>query len=1135
MFSRCLRAFAVLAVIAAVCAFSLSSAVVNAQDQTVPAALAKPDRDAPFPAPPAASDIAAAASLPAATAGVDQWSKLVYQSFRDGNWEIYATKGDGSAPVNVSQNAASDARPQLNIGATRIVFNSNRDGNVEIYSVNTDGTGLARLTYDNAIDFAPAWSPDSGRIVFVSNRTGNYEIWVMNADGTSPTQLTFDNAPDTSPAWSPDGQWIAWKRAREDMNALYLMRPDGSETKFLLVGFFYAGDLHWSPASNELLIDADADSDNWNELMILRPIVEGWWDQWEVDRIIDAGLPMVDLWAGAYAPDGKSVAFTRVQYAAGRQGLYLSRSDILNRSFSTDEMSIFPGSGYDMNPAWMGTDTSAPVSHVEPLPAFVRFGQHPVRLQGADQGGSGVMSFDVQYAMVADGPWSDLASGLTTTLTYLPSVEPGSALWLRSRAKDQAGNVEAWPPAADASTQVYAWEVRARGVDSRGVPVANTLTSGPDALQASGGKDGVWQILYSTIQTYTLGLTAPGFGTAPRSTLNLNADARVDLFLPPAAELLQNGGFEDDLGGWTGDGILVKGGMAEGAHSGGNGLLLGSDCVSPCLVASATPELPPAGALRMIADRRGNLHVVRYVRDPSDGLQLLYLMHSIDTGVWSDAQRIGRPPLDGQIMDLVLAVDGQDAVHVAFSVLVPAHWPEIPWYYLRQLPDGSWTPVTELASDIEDDGIQGSSFELTMVGDPVAGVHVILNNRIYLRSQTPGIWSPGLDLYPPGPFSYMPYNTLAVGRDGVVHIISDIEFTTLYRSLSPQGVLSAPVLLTNGISAPGATRLFATSSGALHLILGGHYLYRDAAGFWTEPELLARTGGDSSVQATAWEAWLDDADTLHVFGRLEYDPPIYKTKTDDAGWRPLRSLEALNSLSTTDKSQVNLIAMTPDGVVHILHTDDGIQPFAYWSSPLGSTGVISSVSQAVTLPAQTVHPTLSFFHKALSGDPAGQARLAVTVEDGIGATTVYSSAATSTWTHVSVDMGPWLGKTVTVTLAAEQADGEPLLSVYLDDISLGPWTTPLIREVTPAQLFGDWDSAQITVRGDNFTAGSTVRLGDTSLATSSSDEHTLQAVIPAGIAAGRYDLWVQNPDGQQNVVSGGVTLGGWGYLPVVRK
>jgi hypothetical protein len=228
--------------------------------------------------------------------------------------------------------------------------------------------------------------------------------------------------------------------------------------------------------------------------------------------------------------------------------------------------------------------------------------------------------------------------------------------------------------------------------------------------------------------------------------------------------------------------------------------------------------------------------------------------------------------------------------------------------------------------------------------------------------------------------------------------------------------------------------------------------------------------------------------------------------------------------------------IAPNGVIHMLYQDSAAELITHWSSPLGSTGKITTVSQVVTLPAQMVHPTLSFFHKAMSGDPEGQARLSVHVDDGLSATTVFSTPAAVAWTQGWVEMEPWLGKTVTVTFSVEQADGEPLLAVYLDDISLGPWTTPVISEVAPAQIYADWAGAPITVRGENFTPATAVSLGATRLdAVTFMDEHTLQATLPANLLAGSYDVRVENADGRQSVAPGGFTLGGWGYLPIVRK
>jgi TolB protein len=73
----------------------------------------------------------------------------------------------------------------------QVAFMSNRDGNWEIYRVKTDGSDLKRLTIRGAHDGLPVWSPDGKSIGYVSNEGGAWAIWAMNADGTNQRKL-FD-------------------------------------------------------------------------------------------------------------------------------------------------------------------------------------------------------------------------------------------------------------------------------------------------------------------------------------------------------------------------------------------------------------------------------------------------------------------------------------------------------------------------------------------------------------------------------------------------------------------------------------------------------------------------------------------------------------------------------------------------------------------------------------------------------------------------------------------------------------------------------------------------------------------------------------------------------------------------------
>ena len=102
--------------------------------------------------------------------------------------------------------AAGEGRAAFPGANGKIVFETNRDGNEEIYTMNADGTNRVDLTRNPADDTDPRWSADGARIVFASNRSGNYQIYTMNADGSGVTRVTHDSNDDRRPTWTADGR-----------------------------------------------------------------------------------------------------------------------------------------------------------------------------------------------------------------------------------------------------------------------------------------------------------------------------------------------------------------------------------------------------------------------------------------------------------------------------------------------------------------------------------------------------------------------------------------------------------------------------------------------------------------------------------------------------------------------------------------------------------------------------------------------------------------------------------------------------------------------------------------------------------------------------------------------------------------
>lgn len=197
-------------------------------------------------------------------------SRLLFESDRTGNWEIYTMRPDGTDLVRLTDNPAPDVTPIWSPDGKRIVFASERDaGDSEIYVMNADGSGQRRLTRQPGDDSHPHWSPDGARIVFNSARTTpdltadwakqHIEIFTMAADGSDVRQVTRFRTVSTYPQFSPDGNKIAFRRTLDEpafqwdltMSArnseVFVMNADGSNPVNVSKSASYDGWPAWSP------------------------------------------------------------------------------------------------------------------------------------------------------------------------------------------------------------------------------------------------------------------------------------------------------------------------------------------------------------------------------------------------------------------------------------------------------------------------------------------------------------------------------------------------------------------------------------------------------------------------------------------------------------------------------------------------------------------------------------------------------------------------------------------------------------------------------------------------------------------------------------------------------------------------
>ncbi|MCY3740411.1 MAG: hypothetical protein OXH00_05280 [Candidatus Poribacteria bacterium] len=134
----------------------------------------------------------------------------------------------------------------------KIIFNSNRDGNAEIYMMDTDGRQVVRLTQHPDADFQPAWSPTGKQILFVSKRDGVHDLYLMDSNGENVRKIFKKGSFRQQPAWSPDGKQIAYLGNKGNDWAIYIATLDGKEERLSWCGRT-GGFPAWSPDGTEIV------------------------------------------------------------------------------------------------------------------------------------------------------------------------------------------------------------------------------------------------------------------------------------------------------------------------------------------------------------------------------------------------------------------------------------------------------------------------------------------------------------------------------------------------------------------------------------------------------------------------------------------------------------------------------------------------------------------------------------------------------------------------------------------------------------------------------------------------------------------------------------------------------------------
>jgi Tol biopolymer transport system component len=146
-------------------------------------------------------------------------NQIAWESNRDGNWELYMSdvSTDGM-PVRLTDDTANDINPFWlpdggcnQPGDGRLVFQSDRDGDWEIYMLDVTTRELTKLTDNDTEDQVPVLTADGTKLAWVQlNQFGVYDLWVMDLATKEARQVTDVGADVAGQVFSPDGSFLTF-------------------------------------------------------------------------------------------------------------------------------------------------------------------------------------------------------------------------------------------------------------------------------------------------------------------------------------------------------------------------------------------------------------------------------------------------------------------------------------------------------------------------------------------------------------------------------------------------------------------------------------------------------------------------------------------------------------------------------------------------------------------------------------------------------------------------------------------------------------------------------------------------------------------------------------------------------------
>jgi len=142
----------------------------------------------------------------------------------------------GFKEEQLTHNAFDNRYASYNKAGEAIIFESNRDGHWQIYTMDIDGNNQRRVISSKFNDRRPTWHPTKNMILFESDRNGVSDIFTYDLDTKELVKLPIPlNGNKSYAQFAPNGKELIFNYKKGDNNYnIYMIALNGKRLKTIV-------------------------------------------------------------------------------------------------------------------------------------------------------------------------------------------------------------------------------------------------------------------------------------------------------------------------------------------------------------------------------------------------------------------------------------------------------------------------------------------------------------------------------------------------------------------------------------------------------------------------------------------------------------------------------------------------------------------------------------------------------------------------------------------------------------------------------------------------------------------------------------------------------------------------------------